>query len=123
MWLGFYFELAGHLKQLRQQASHGDVVGIAPQDRLADCPQGLRKQIDVLSGRDIAGLEVDIRNALVVSLYEPPQNLGEEPAIFHAQSAHYAKIDGNEIVVCIDKQIPLMHVGMKETVTHRMPQE
>ncbi len=63
------------------------------------------------------------RNALVVALDKAPQDFSKKAAVLHAQAAHNAEIDSHQIVLRVDEQIALMHIGMEETVPHGMAQK
>ncbi len=64
----------------------------------------------------VARLEMDFRHALVVAPDEAVQDLGEEPALLAAEAAHDAEIDRDDAARFVDEKIPLMHVGVEESV-------
>ena len=39
------------------------------------------------------------------------------------EPAHDAEIDGDDVAVIVDEQVPLMHVGVEEAVAERMAEE
>ena len=69
-------ELPRDVEQLEQHPRHRDFRGILPEDRLSDRAQSLREIIHRMIGRHIAGLEVNLGNALVIALQEAFQDLG-----------------------------------------------
>ena len=72
---------------------------------------------------DVARLEMDLRDALVVAADEAEQDLGEEPALLAPEPAHDAEIDGDDAAILVDEEISLMHVGVEKPVAQRVAQE
>jgi hypothetical protein len=75
------------------------------------------------SARHVARLEVHLGNAPVVAPDEAPQDLGQEAPLLDAQPAHDAVVHGDQVVVAVDEQVALVHVGMEEAVAHGVAQE
>src|ERR1700755_2008219 len=76
-----------------------------------------------MMGRHIAGLEMDLGDAAIVSGDEAEQDLGEEAALLEAEAAHDSEIDRNEPPLVVEEEIAGMHVGVKEAVAQRVAQE
>ena len=72
--------------------------------------------LDAMNVRHIAGLEMDLRDALIVAPDEAVKDLGEEPPLLAAEPAHDAEIDRDDAARVVDEEIALMHVGVKEAV-------
>ena len=106
-----------------QQACHGNRFGRLTVDRLADRPDGLRKSLDGMMFGHVARIEMHLRDTMEIALDEAVEDLGEKPAFLEPDPAGYAEVDGNDVAVVDHEQVARMHVGVKETVPHRMTQE
>ena len=118
-----HVEDVGIGEQLAEQVGHGDLLGRAAVDRLADGAQRLREDLDGMMRRHVAGPEVHLRRALVVARDEAEEDLGEEALLLRAEAPHDAEVDGDEPPGVIDEQVALMHVGVEEAVAHGVLQE
>ena len=54
-------------------------------DRLADRPDRLGEIFHPMNRRDIAGLEMDFRDAQIIAPNEAEQDLGQEPSLLAAE--------------------------------------
>ncbi len=118
-----HVELGGDLEQLGQQAAHRHFGRRAAQHGLADGAQGLGEAVDVLVRRHVAGLEMDLGDALVVAAQEAPQHFGQIAPLFRLQPADNAEIDGNQLVRRLDEQVTFVQVGVEDAVVERLGQE
>ena len=73
-------------EELAEQIGHGDLLGRAAVDRLADGAQRLREHLDRMVRRHVAGPEVHLGGALVVARDEAVQDLGEEAALLQRRA-------------------------------------
>ena len=73
-----HVEQARDLEQQGQQLRHGNFLGGALVDRLADGADRLREVFDRMVRRHVAGLEVHFGDAQIVAGDEAVENLGEE---------------------------------------------
>ena len=92
-------------------------------DRLADRADRLREAFHRMMRRHVAGLEMNLGSADVISRDEAVEDLGEEAALLRRQPPHDAEVDRNDAAFWVDEQIAGMHVGVKEAVAQRMTQE
>ena len=111
-----HVEQAGDLEQQHQELGHRDVFGGAVVDRLADGADRLRETLHRMVARHVAGVEMDLRGALIVARDEAEQDFGEEAALLRAEPAHDAEVDRDQPAVGVDEQIAGMHVGVEEAV-------
>ncbi len=115
----FMSKSAGDFEKKGQQFAMEISIRGAGMDRLADRAYRLREILDPVIARHIAGLEMDLRDALIIARDEAVEDFGKKPPLLEPEPAHDAEIDRGESALSIDEQISLMHVGMKEAVAHR----
>ena len=118
-----HVEDLGDLEEQAEQLCHGDLAGAVPVDRLADRTERLRKILRRMDGRHIARLDVHLGDALVVAADEAVEDLRQEARSFGPDAAHDAEIDGDEPPVRVDEEVPLVHVGVEESVAERVAEE
>jgi hypothetical protein len=114
-----HVEEAGDLEQEGQEFRHGNLIGGAGMDRLADRPDRLREILDLVHARHITSLEMDLRHAPVIALDEAMEDFREKAPLFETEAAHDAEVHHCEAPLRVDKQISLMHVGVEKSVPHR----
>ena len=93
------------------------------QQRLADGAAGLGEVLDVLVGRDVAGLEMDLRHPAVVAVQEAQQHVGQIVAGGAVQPAHDPEIDRRYVAALVDEQVAGMKVGVEEAVAENLVEE
>ena len=118
-----HVEDVGVGKELAQEIGHGDLVGRAPVDRLADGAERLREHLDGMVRRHVTRPEMHLRGAHVVAGDEAMQDLGKEAALLGPEAPHDAEVDRHQPPVSVDEQVARVHVGMKEAVAHGVLQE
>ena len=120
---GAHIEQAGNLEEEGEEFRHGNLVGRALVDRLANGADGLGEIIDRMAGGDVTRFEMDFGDAAVIAGDEAEQNFREETALLEAQTAHYAEIDGAEAAIFVDEQIAGVHIGVEKAVAQGLAQE
>ncbi|MNL56598.1 hypothetical protein D3C87_1801020 [compost metagenome] len=91
--------------------------------RFADGADRLGEAGGIVMRRHVASLEMHVGNALVIAGDEAEQDFGKEAALFLAEAANDAHVDGDDMAGVVDEQVALVHVGMEEAVAQRVPQE
>ena len=72
----FHVEDVGVGKQLAEQVGHGNLVGLAAMDGLADGTHGLGEYFDLVMGQYVAGVEMHLGCAAVIAGDEAVQDFG-----------------------------------------------
>ena len=93
------------------------MAGIGPEYRLAHTAQGLGEFIDILIGWHVTGLEMHLGNFAVILLDEPHQNFRIDAAGIFVDPTHDPEIQRDQVTVCGDFQVALVHIRMKIPVT------
>src|SRR5215218_11076960 len=73
--------------------------------------------------RYILRLEVNLRDAPVVAGDEAVEDLGEPHARAPVDPTHDAEVDRGDPPVLQREQVPMVEVGVKKTVDHRLAKE
>ena len=73
--------------------------------------------------RHVAGLEMDVRHALVVADQEAQQHLGQIAPGLGVEPAHDPEIDGDDIAVRVHQQVAGVQVGVEEAVPEDLVEE
>ena len=120
---GGHVEQRCDFEQQGQHARHGNLIGRARMDRLSDRANGLRELRYPVNPGHVAGVEVNDRDALIISRDEAEQDFGQELSLGRIQAAHDPEVDGDDAAIAVDEQISLVHVGMEESVAHCVSQE
>ena len=81
LWLSLHVELLGHLKQLREQARHGNFASWQAHDRLTNSAQRLGKSFYIFGFRNITSIKMHLRNAAIIAGDEAIENLSKEQAV------------------------------------------
>ena len=116
----FHPETLGHVEQIAEQPRHGDAGGIHAKDRLAHGAQRAGEFIHVAIGWHIARLEMHLGHAPVIAPDEAIKDLCiDAPGVF-IDMAHDSKIIGDDVAIGRHLQVPLMHVGVEESVAQGM---
>ena len=91
--------------------------------RLANRAKGLGEGVDGMVFRDVARVEMGLRDPVIVPLQKAPQDLGQMPARHRVEPADNAEVDRGDLRRCGDEQIALVKVGVKHPVIHRLGEE
>ena len=120
---GFHAEAFRDFKEIGQQPRHRYPARLHPENRLAHCPKGAGKFVNVAVWGDIARLEMHFGDAAVILADKAHKDLGIDPARVFVDPAHDAEVKGDDVTVRRDLQVALVHVGMEEPIPQRVVQE
>lgn len=116
MRLGLHVEIAGDVEQAVEHPANGHFLHRQPTHWLTHRAQCGRELCDIVVRRDIARLEMDFGDALIIAGDEAVENLCEPYPRTAIDAAHDAEIDRGDASVRKREQIPLVHVRVEEPV-------
>ncbi len=116
LWLDFYAEAAGRLKQAQQHPTKGDFFQRPVKDRLANRTYCRLKFIHAgIFGRP-AGFDMHFGDAFVIAAEEGDEILCKVVFVDIGERAHDAEIQRDIAAIRRHLDVARMHVGVKEPV-------
>ncbi len=125
--LDFHIEAARGLEQTHQHLTKGNILERLLENWLADRTDGRFELIELGLCRHPARIDVQLRNATIITFEKGKQVTRQIILIFRGQAADDAAVDGNVLrrprVDRADENVAGVHVGMEEAVAKNLREE